>query len=73
MERNNNMRDFDYKASEANARASLAASPPMAGIWHVQDGTWVEGYPLPPAVVERLEALFVMADRDAALGTTAAS
>jgi hypothetical protein len=58
--------EFDYEAADADAKARLAEFPPTARARHLDGMGWVEGFPLPAQVVDAIQFLFVLADRDAA-------
>jgi hypothetical protein len=58
--------EFDHEAAMAANLADLAALPPNARVWHIQDGVWVEYLPLPPLTIENLAYLLTLVQRDAA-------
>ncbi len=66
MEERKSTSEFDYEAAEVDAKARLAEFPPTARARHLDGMGWVEGFPLPPQVVDAIQSLFVLADRDAA-------
>jgi hypothetical protein len=58
--------EFDHEAAMAANLADLAAFPPDARVWHIQDGGWVEYLPLPPLTIENLAYVLTLVQRDAA-------
>jgi hypothetical protein len=59
-------RTFDHQKAMEEITAHLAEFSPGADIWHVEDGKWVERYPLPETTVENLVYVLTLVERDAA-------
>jgi hypothetical protein len=59
-------RTFDHEKAMEEITAHLAEFPPGADIWHVEEGSWVERYPLPEITVENLVYVLTLVERDAA-------